>query len=251
MRSLVATERLQKLIAQAGVASRRRAEELICEGRVSVNGLVAHLGMAADAQLDHIEVDGRTLNFKFQHRYYKLYKPRGYVSTMADPQGRHDLRSLVAGLPHRVLAVGRLDMDSEGLLLLTDDGRLANHLMHPRYEVAKTYRVHVVGHPSAAALQQLRHGILLSDGMTAPAEVTVEEMDGKGAWLQVRLHEGRNRQIRRMLAAVGLQSERLIRIQEGTVTLGNLRPGEIRPLASAEVAGLLRATGLDESTGKD
>lgn len=238
-------ERLQKLLARAGVASRRGAEALIRQGRVTVNGrTVAELGTRADPERDRVAVDGRPISCE-PLTYILLHKPRGVVSTARDPRGRPTVVDLVGGAGVRLYPVGRLDYDSSGLLLLTNDGELAHALTHPRHQVEKVYRVRVKGHPSAADLDRLRRGVPLDDGVTAPASVReVGRGEGGGAWLEMAIREGRNRQVRRMLAAVGHEVTALIRIREGGLSLGRLRPGAYRPLTRTEVARLYRAAGL-------
>lgn len=228
-------ERLQKLMAQAGLGSRRACEALIAAGRVTVNGRVAALGDKADPQSDRILVDGEPLRLPQEHIYIALYKPRGVLSSLRSQGGWRTVRDLVP-LPGRYYPVGRLDVDSEGLLLLTDDGDLANRLTHPRYGHEKEYRVLVARRPDEKQLEAWRHGVVLADGYrTAPAEVSVVEPFGKGAWLRVVLREGRKRQIRETGAQIGLPVVRILRTRIGPLSLGKLRPGEWRPLTSEEV----------------
>jgi 23S rRNA pseudouridine2605 synthase len=236
--------RLQKAMAWAGVASRRASERLIRQGRVCVNGeVVREMGVEVDPAVDQITVDGKVIEIASQRQYVKLHKPVGYLSVLHDDRGRPDLSDLV---PHlgRLHPVGRLDLDSEGLILLTDDGALTQRLTHPRYEHEKEYLVLVRGEPDVSVLKRLREGIVLEDGPTAPARVSRE---GLGAWgaapvgssyLRVVLHEGRKRQVRRMCAAVGHPVERLIRVRIGPILLGNLPPGAYRPLTEGELARL-------------
>lgn len=237
-------ERLQKLLARAGIASRRRAEELIGRGRVTVNGRVVRgMGCKADPGRDRIEVDGRPIRFE-PLTYILLHKPKGVVSTARDPQGRTTVLDLVPDAGVRLYPVGRLDYDSSGLLLLTNDGRLAHALMHPRHRVEKVYEVKILGRPSASALEHLRRGVMLADGMAAPALVRVLRHEGDATWLEVAIREGRNRQVRRMLAAVGHEVLELKRVREGDLLLGDLRPGCHRRLSPAEVERLYRSAGL-------
>jgi len=237
-------ERLQKVLAHAGVASRRAAERLIVEGRVSVNGrVVTELGTRVDAETDAIKVDGKRLRAAPHGRtHLVLHKPRGYVTTLSDPQGRPTIRDLIAGVKVRVYPVGRLDFHSEGLLLLTDDGELARDLMDPRCRVSKTYHVKIQGRPTAATLERLRRGVLLDGRRTRPATVKTVR-PGQNPWLEISIVEGRNRQIRRMCLAVGHRVAKLRRVRFGSVELGRLAPGEHRPLTADELERLRRAAG--------
>jgi 23S rRNA pseudouridine2605 synthase len=252
--------RLQKALSQAGVASRRASEELIREGRVQVNGqVVTAMGMRVDPDRDIIVVDGRQIDAQESRRYVKLYKPAGVLSVLNDDRGRRalsDLRSDADGArPARTLLaglhpVGRLDSNSEGLLLLTNDGALTERLTHPRYEHPKEYLVLVDGAPKAEALRALRTGVELEDGKTMPAQVerVSETAWGRAprgrSWLQIVLHEGRKRQIRRMCAAVDHPVRRLIRVRIGSLELGDLAPGEVRPLTGVELRRLRAEAGL-------
>lgn len=231
-------ERLQKLIAAAGLASRREAERWIAEGRVTVNEIPAGLGDAADPAVDRIAVDGQPLAAAGQKFYLLLNKPVGYVTTARDPQGRPVVTDLVRDVPARVFPVGRLDLTTEGLLLLTNDGELAHRLAHPRHEVDKTYLVRVRGVLSEAIRRRLEGGIDLDDGPTAPARVEAIRASGSHTWFEITLHEGRNRQVRRMCEAVGLPVSRLKRIRFAFLDLGQLPPGGYRPLSRGEVAAL-------------
>jgi len=238
-------QRLQKLLSQAGVASRRAAEELILQGRVDVNGdVVRVLGSKADPATDTIKVDGRRLRFDVRPRYLLLNKPKGVVTTRRDPQGRRTVIELLEGVREYVYPVGRLDYDSEGLLLLTSDGALAAGLTHPRHAVERVYEAVVVGAPSEAALQQLRDGIFLDGERTAPAQVRRVDVRGVSrqdvSLLKMTLREGRNRQVRRMCASIGHPVRRLTRTRMGPITLGDLRPGQWRDLTGAEIAKLQR-----------
>ena len=229
-------ERLQKIISAAGIASRRAAEKLINEGRVSVNGVIAVLGQTADLEFDTVTVDGEPVTISDKRTYIMLNKPQGYVTTLSDEKGRKDVSMLVKDVGVRLYPVGRLDMDSEGLLLFTNDGDFANKLMHPSHEVNKTYRVTVEGF-SQEGLQLLRQPIILDGYRIKPPEVTVCD-DGKT--LLITIHEGRNRQVRRMCAAAGMKVKRLIRVSEGNLKLDNLKVGEWRYLTAQEVAALLK-----------
>jgi len=231
-------ERLQKILARAGYGSRRASEELIAAGRVTVNGRAVALGAKADPQKDRILVDGQPLKLSEEPAYIAIYKPRGVLSTVSAPDPRPTVRSLV-DLPGRLYPVGRLDVDSEGLVLLTNDGELANHITHPRYGHEKEYRVLVARRPDEEQLATWRRGVVLEDGYrTKPADVRLESMFGKGAWLRVTLREGRKRQIREVGGRIGLTVVRIIRVRIGTLLLGSLKPREWRRLTAAEVAAL-------------
>ncbi len=233
------SERLQKRIAAAGLMSRRAAEERIAAGRVTVNGRVARLGEQVE-ETDEIRVDGRALPRGGDKVYIMLNKPRGYVTTLHDEKGRRDVTELLDGLGTRVYPVGRLDMDSEGLLLLTNDGDFANALMHPSHEVEKRYEVRVRGTVTDAALDVLRQPMELDGYTIRPARIERLETLPDGARLAVTIHEGRNRQVRRMCEEAGLTVVRLRRVSEGSLRLGGLRTGCWRPLTEAELAALRR-----------
>ena len=235
-------ERLQKVLARAGVASRRACEELISAGRVTVNGTVAGLGRRVDVEHDLVEVDGAAIGVRPDLVYYLLNKPAGVVTTADDPQGRPTDVGLVPDDP-RVFPVGRLDADTEGLLLLTNDGELAHRLTHPSFGVDKEYLAHVGGRPSRAELRRLREGVELEDGVTAPAQVS---MPTPGL-LRIVIHEGRNRQVRRMCDAIGHPVQRLVRSRIGPITDRKLRPGAWRELTVDEVRSLERAASAGES----
>lgn len=242
--------RLQKALSQAGVASRRASEQLIREGRVQVNGrVVTEMGVQVDPNRDVIVVDGHTVGARAKRQYIKLHKPHKYLSTLSDDRGRPSLGDLLPGASG-LYPVGRLDFDSEGLLLLTNDGELTQRLTHPSYEHSKEYLVLVEGKPTAADLDVLRTGIELEDGTTAPAEVEPIRMTPWGRapqgreWLRFVLHEGRKRQIRRMCDAVGYPVRRLIRTRIGPVELSDIAPGEHRSLTPAELQRLRAAVGL-------
>ena len=234
-------ERLQKLLSARGVASRRKAEELIAAGRVTVNGIPAALGDGADPEADTVLIDGKPLPQVRKNVYILLNKPRGFVTTLSDEKGRDNVTQLLKGCDARVYPVGRLDMDSEGLLLLTNDGTLANALMHPRGEVEKIYLVWVTGfEPGKEAL--LRRPILLDGYQIRPPKVALQRVQGTKARLEVTIHEGRNRQIRRMCQEAGLEVTRLKRIQEGALSLGTLPLGAWRYLTEDEVRALRSET---------
>ena len=230
--------RLHKVLAAAGVASRRAAEELIRAGRVKVNGtVITRLGSLADPARDKIEVDGRPVGRPRRARYYLLYKPRGVVTTTRDPHARHTVSELVPD-GERLYPVGRLDAASEGLLLLTNDGASTHALLHPSFGVPRTYRVSVDGSPTNETLRRLAEGIELDGRRTAPCQVAVLRRDAEHCVLEFELGEGRRRQIRRMLKAVGHPVRRLVRTHFGPLALGGLEPGEYRPLEAAEVKAL-------------
>jgi 23S rRNA pseudouridine2605 synthase len=235
----VAAERLQKIMAAAGIASRRACEELIRAGRVTVNGKPVSLGEKADARHDDIRVDGKPLAAAEQAVYVALHKPRGVVSSL-EPQGdRQTVRDLVPGAA-RLFPVGRLDLDSEGLILMTNDGDLALRLTHPRYGCEKEYRVLLSRRPDDEQLNIWRRGVVLEGGVrTAPALVRVENPAGRGVWVRVVMGEGRKREIREVATRIGLHVERLQRIRIGSLLLGNLRPGEAREVTGGEVRELM------------
>lgn len=236
-------QRLQKILSQYAVASRRKAETLLLQGRVRVNGAVAKLGDSADDISDCIEVDGVRLNNRPDFLYIMLHKPRGYVTTLHDEKGRRQVADLVADCGGRVYPVGRLDMDSEGLLLLTNDGALANGLMHPKKEVEKVYLVWVSGY--APGMERALEQPMDLDGYTIrPAQAGVVNSARDTALLRIAIHEGRNRQIRKMCLKVGLEVTRLRRIAEGPVCLGTLPSGSWRPLTQQEVSALKKEAGL-------
>jgi 23S rRNA pseudouridine2605 synthase len=240
-------ERLQKILAGAGLASRREAERWMVEGRVAVNGtIVRKLGTQADPQKDSIKVDGKRIKPTAAPLYFALHKPPGMITTISDPQRRPDLTPLLArlGAKQRVFPVGRLDYNSAGLLLLTNDGELAQRLSHPRFGVKKLYRVKLSACPTEKDILMLRKGIRLDDGMTAPAHMRVVDKLKKNAWVEIELHEGRKREVRRMFEVLGYFVEKLIRIRVGSVSLGALPPGELRPLTPSEIKSLKHAVGL-------
>jgi 23S rRNA pseudouridine2605 synthase len=232
-------ERIQKIISAAGVASRRAAEQLILDGRVRVNGqVVTELGTKADASKDHIKVDGKLINPKQPPVYIMLNKPAGYVTTMADPEGRPTVLDLLKGLKTRVYPVGRLDYNTEGLLLLTNDGDFAHLITHPKHEFPKTYRAKVKGVLTEDQINLLEQGIYLDDGKTAPAKLKKISKEEANSWLEITIHEGRKRQVRRMFDRVGHSVIKLKRIKTGDLTLGDLAEGSYRYLSGAEVKAL-------------
>jgi len=240
------SERLQKVLAYAGISSRRAAERLIVEGRVSVNGaVVTELGTKVDPAHDAIKVDGKRVGAPPVGRtYLALHKPRGVVTTLSDPEGRPTVKDFLRGIKARVYPVGRLDYHSEGLLILTDDGTLARNLMHPSRGVEKTYLVKVKGQPDPDVLLRLSRGIPLDGKRTGPAKVR-NVRRGDNAWLEITIGEGRNRQVRRMFQAVGHPVQRLRRMEYGGVVLGRLPAGHVRVLSEAEIAELTRASSAE------
>ncbi|MFP4635906.1 MAG: pseudouridine synthase [Nitriliruptoraceae bacterium] len=238
----MAEQRVQKALAAAGVASRRASEELIAQGRVTVNGRVVELGARCDPASDVVEVDGERVSVDPELVYLLLNKPRGVVTTTDDPQGRPTVTDLVE-LPQRLYPVGRLDQDTEGLLLLTNDGELTNRLTHPSYEVERVYVALVPGPVRKKALAQLREGVELEDGLARAKRVRVLETQRSKALLEVVMTEGRKREVRRMLGALGLTVERLARVSFGGVELGDLRQGNWRFLTHQEISRLHAAAG--------
>lgn len=247
--------RLQKVIAESGLSSRRKAEIMIAGGRVTVNGrIVRELGTKVDPDRDHVKVDGRHLKPAPPQVFLMLNKPKDCVSSLNDPEGRRTIADLLAGVGMRVFPVGRLDYDSEGLILLTNQGGLAQTLLHPRYHVPKTYLIKVKGVLDDEQIRALEHGVELEDGMTKPAFVRKVRKVEANSWLEVTIHEGRNHQVKRMLEHVGHPVLKLTRIKFGPLTLRDLSPGEYRYLTDRE-ANQLRAIvdrlGSDSSDGAD
>jgi pseudouridine synthase len=238
------SERLNKVISRAGVASRRAADQLIEAGRVRVNGrIIRELGTRVDPKNDSVAVDGKAIPpIPTVHTYLMLHKPKGYVTTMSDPEGRRTIADLLEEVRPRVYPVGRLDYDSEGLLLLVDDGDLGSKLMHPSHEVDKIYMVKVKGTPDQIALNRLRKGIRLDDRPTRPATISMKKR-GDNSWLEVTIREGRRRQIRRMFLAVGHRVLKLRRVAYGGLRLGDLPIGALRHLTAKEVGQLRRVSG--------
>lgn len=238
----MAEERLQKVLAAAGIGSRRACEELIAQGRVEVNGEVATLGDKADRARDVVTLDGERINVDPDLVYVMLNKPRGVITTADDPQGRPTVMELI-NLPQRLFPVGRLDQDTEGLLLLTNDGELANALTHPSYEVQRLYVALVAGTVRREVIAELRQGVELDDGLARPHAVRQLEQDKGRSLIEVTMTEGRKREVRRLLGAVGLKVERLARVAYGGVELGDLRQGKWRFLTQQEIGRLHAVTG--------
>lgn len=237
-------ERLQKIISQAGITSRRAAEHLIAEGRVSLNGVVTTLpGVKADPERDEIRVDGRLISCEIDRVYLMLNKPPGYVTTLSDPQGRPIVTDLLIGVSERVFPVGRLDYDSEGLLLLTNDGDFSQRLQHPRYGIAKRYRVKLVGQILPATVKVLEKGITLPDGPFIPSDLQLEKTNRGSSWLSLTITDGRNRVIRRAFESLGHDIARLVRVAVADLTLGSLDQGAWRYLTHREVEALRTASG--------
>jgi 23S rRNA pseudouridine2605 synthase len=227
-------------MANAGIASRRAAEVLIRQGRVSVNDVVVkEMGIKADPEKDEIRVNGNLISTEVSKQYLMLHKPSGYVTTLKDPEGRSIITDLLHGIEERVFPVGRLDYDSEGLIILTNDGDFAQRLQHPRYGIPKTYLVKVRGSFKQRELREIQEGVKLEDGIFTPVEMNVEKVNPKSTWLRITIIEGRNRVIRRVFDAVGHPVGRLIRIALGGVELANLKEGEFRPLTKREIEQLL------------
>ncbi|MFQ5850473.1 MAG: pseudouridine synthase [Candidatus Binatia bacterium] len=240
-------ERLQKIIARSGLASRREAERRILEGRVTVNGaVIRRLGYHADPSRDKIKVDGRLIPPTPGRLYYLFHKPPGLITSMGDPRARPNLGNWLEpfGGKERLFPVGRLDYNSSGLLLLTNHGELCYRLSHPRYEVRKVYKAKISGLLFERELERLRRGILLGDGLTAAARVRILRRLKKKTWLEIEIHEGRYREVRRMFEALGYSVEKLVRTHLGPIRLGSLPMGKIRSLSSIEIAALQRAVGL-------
>lgn len=239
--------RLQKVIAQAGVASRRHAEELIVAGRVKVNGeVVTTLGTKVHPERDRVTVDDRPLPGPEPKRYVLLYKPYGYITSRSDEKGRPTVFDLLPRVKERLFPVGRLDYDSEGVLLLTNDGELTQRLLHPRYKIPKRYAVKLAGIPSGAELDRLAQGVEIEGKPTLPALVEVRKVGEKSCWLDITIYEGRNRQIRKMCEAIGYRVLKLKRTAFGFLKLRGLRPGKYRYLSPVEVQRLWAMTRVEE-----
>ena len=241
-------ERLQKFLAAAGVASRRKAEELIAAGRVRVNEAPAKLGSKVDPAKDLVTVDGKLVSRREERSYYLLYKPPGCVTTASDPEGRPTALDYLRPVRERVFPVGRLDFDAEGALLFTDDGELANRLAHPRYGHRRSYLVKVKGDPPPEALARMAAGVRLEDGPARALDVSIHERADRNVWIRITVAEGRFHLVKRLCEAVGLRVQRLFRPEFGGVTVEGLRPGRFRPLSAAEVRALKQTVGLAAGT---
>ncbi|TMA75006.1 MAG: rRNA pseudouridine synthase [Deltaproteobacteria bacterium] len=240
----MSAERLQKILAHAGVASRRKAEELIEAGHVSVNGkVVRELGSKADLDQDLIQVDGRTIRETQDKVYYVLYKPAGCVTTLSDPENRPTIKAYLEEIPERVYPVGRLDYDVEGALIVTNDGDLAFSMMHPRFGVRRTYLAKVHGVPAAEQLERLRRGVRLEDGRARALEADLHSRTPKNTWVRVVVAEGRQHLVKRLMEAVGAPVQKLHRADYGGIGVGGMRPGEVRELTRAEVQSLRAQAG--------
>ena len=247
-------ERLQKILARAGLASRREAERWIADGRVSVNGtIVRKLGSQADPARDSIKVDGKRIKPAVAPLYYAFHKPPGVITTLNDPEHRPDLTPYVErlGEKRRLFPIGRLDYNTTGLLLLTNDGDFALRLAHPRFGVKKLYQAKLSACPTQEDLARLRSGIRLEDGMSAPARARVIDKLKKNAWVEIEVQEGRKREVRRMFEALGFFVEKLVRVKVGSVSLGDLPLGELRPLNRGEVEALKKEAGLQNPHHKN
>jgi 23S rRNA pseudouridine2605 synthase len=238
-------QRIQKILAQMGIASRRKAEELVSEGRVTVNGRTAEIGMKADPASDHIKVDGKLLTRPEPKVYLMFNKPKGVMTSLSDPEGRRTVKDFLQRVKYRVFPIGRLDYDSEGLLLMTNDGDFAQAILHPSGMVYKTYLAKVKGSIDDNALEKLRKGVRLQDGTTAPSKVRrVQHKSENNSWIEISVYEGRNRQVRRMLEKVGFPVLKLKRTSINGLKLRNLKPGELRPLTPEEVESIRREAAL-------
>ena len=237
-------ERLQKIISSSGMASRRAAEQLISQGQIKVNGKTASLGDKADPEKDIIEIDGKRISSRAEPVYIVLNKPRGYVTTMNDEKGRHTVAQLVADCGSRVYPVGRLDMNSEGLLIMTNDGDTANRLMHPSFEHRKTYQVTVKGDASEL-IDALRAPMVIDGYKVIADEIRIISKNERNSVISFTIHEGRNRQIRKMCSYVGLEVVKLVRISEGNIKLGGLKPGMWRKMNKNEIAYIKQITNSD------
>ncbi|MBE9547131.1 MAG: rRNA pseudouridine synthase [Proteobacteria bacterium] len=233
-------ERLQKIIAAAGIASRREAEKLISEGKVSVKRrVVTQPGTKADVQKDEIRVDGKLISAEISKVYLMLNKPPGYITSLNDPQGRPIVTDLLRGVSERIFPVGRLDYDSEGLLLMTNDGSFAHRIAHPKFVIPKTYRVKVKGNLTRGEIRAIEKGVELDDGRFVPSVIELEKINRKSCWFQLTIFEGRNRIIRRVFESMGYSVVRLIRVAVSDIQLDDLKTGEYRHLRKREVERLL------------
>jgi 23S rRNA pseudouridine2605 synthase len=241
-------KRLQKILSELGIASRRKAEELILQGSVTVNGQVATIGMKADPETDYIKVSGKLvagpLQKSMQRIYLMFHKPKGVVTTLFDPEGRPTVKDYLKEVKHKVFPVGRLDFDSEGLLLLTNDGDFTNAVLHPSRKIPKTYLVKVKGEMEEDEVEKLRRGVKLEDGITLPAKVRRTRRSENNSWIEITISEGRKRQIRRMLEKVGHPVLKLKRVSVGGLKLRDLKPGELRQLTPDELRGIRKELGI-------
>lgn len=228
-------ERLQKILAKMGIASRRAAEEIILEGRVTVNGKAATIGMKADPSKDHIKLDGKLLTKPEPKVYLMINKPKGVITTLSESEERPAIRDFLKKIKYRIFPVGRLDYDSEGLLLLTNDGDFAHAILHPSKKIPKTYHVKIKGVLEDNDIEKLKRGVKLKDGATSPSKVKKLRKAEENSWIEITIYEGRKRQVRRMLEKVGHPVLKLKRVRINGIELGNLAPGEIRYLTSEEV----------------
>ncbi len=231
-------ERIQKIIAKCGIASRRKAEEMILEGLVRVNGVPAVLGMKADLERDHIKVRGKLIGSPETKVYLAFNKPVQCLTSMSDAEGRPTVKDYLKRIRLQVFPVGRLDFNSEGLLILTNDGALANAVLHPKNKIPKIYRVKVDGFPDEQDIMKLEKGIMLDDGITAPAKVRLFKKLKANSWMDITIYEGRKRQVRRMFERIGHSVSKLVRLRINGLSLGDLKPGEYRYLTPEEVAKL-------------
>jgi 23S rRNA pseudouridine2605 synthase len=236
-------ERIQKIIAQMGIASRRKAEEMIAEGRVTVNGKIALIGEKAELSKDHIKVDGKLLIRREPKVYLMFNKPQNVVTSLADPQGRPTIKDYLKGIRYRVFPVGRLDFDSEGLLFLTNDGDFTNAVLHPSRKIPKTYMVKVKGIIDDNKINKLRQGVRLEDGRTLPAKVKFARQSENNSWIEIAITEGTKRQVRRMVEAVGHPALKLRRVSINGIRLSGLKIGELRPLTERELRELKKEIG--------
>ena len=235
-------ERIQKIIAKCGIASRRKAEEMILEGLVRVNGVPATLGMKADLERDHIKVRGKLIGKAETRVYLAFNKPVQCLTSMSDEEGRPTVKAYLKRIRAQVFPVGRLDFNSEGLLILTNDGELANAILHPKNKIPKLYRVKVDSFPDEQDIMKLEKGIMLDDGITAPAKVRLVKKLKANSWMDITIYEGRKRQVRRMFERIGHSVSKLVRLRINGISLGDLKPGEYRYLTPEEVAKLKEET---------